>query len=177
MTTCSSRVSTADLCDLYWDSIGPNIQQAFPGLISLGGKRACAGPAMTVTCVDDNVLIRELVSSPGNGQVLVIDGGASANRALLGDVQTAKAMNNGWAGLVINGYVRDRELLALLPFAVFALGTVPLRPLKTGAGHLGGAVSFLNITIAQGDWVYVDSDGLIVSKRALELPAEALTEQ
>ncbi|WP_199885068.1 MFS transporter [Pseudomonas bohemica] len=141
MTTCSSRVSTVDLCDLYWDSIGPNIQQAFQGLVSLGGKRTCAGPAMTVTCVDDNVLIRELVSSPGNGQVLVIDGGTSANRALLGDVQTAKAMNNGWAGLVINGYVRDRELLSFMALR-FLLGVAE-------AGFFPGMVLYISYWFPQ----------------------------
>ncbi|WP_449431037.1 ribonuclease E activity regulator RraA [Pseudomonas putida] len=176
MSQVVSKCSTADLCDLYWESANLALQQAHPGLIPFGAQRSCGGPAATVSCVDDNVLIRELVSSPGLGRILVIDGAASANRALLGDIQAAKAMKNGWAGLVINGYVRDRDSLADLPFAVFALGTVPLRPLKTGAGAVGNPVSFLNVTIADGDWVYVDADGLLVSKHSLQQPTEALTE-
>ncbi|VVP38328.1 Putative 4-hydroxy-4-methyl-2-oxoglutarate aldolase [Pseudomonas fluorescens] len=176
MSASPTRFSTADLCDLYWEPLAGSVQQARPGLVSFGGRHMCYGPAMTVSTCDDNVLIRELVASPGNGRILVIDGSASSNRALLGDVQTMKAMKNGWAGLIINGYVRDRELLAALPFAVFALGTVPLRPLKTGSGKIGGVVNFLDVTIAPDNWVYADADGLIVSAVALDLPSEAPTE-
>jgi regulator of ribonuclease activity A len=176
MSALPTRISTADLCDLHWELLAGNLQQARPGLVSFGGRHMCYGPAMTVSTCDDNVLIRELVAAPGNGQILVIDGSASFNRALLGDVQTMKAMKNGWAGLIINGYVRDRELLAALPFAVFALGTVPLRPLKTGSGKIGDVVSFLGVTIAPGNWIYADADGLIVSTVALDVPSEAPAE-
>lgn len=156
------RVSTADLCDLYSDSAEHGLQVALPGLQSFGGIDCLCGPAYTVSCRDDNALIRESIGEAGEGRILVIDGRASTSRALLGDVQAARAMRNGWGGIVVHGYVRDRHALARLPFGVFALGTVPLRPLKACTGEIGGELKFLNLTIRPGSWVYADADGTIV---------------
>jgi regulator of ribonuclease activity A len=135
-----------------------------------------SGPAATLACRDDNSLLRELVQQPGEGRILVVDGQASTHRALLGDIQAARAMQNGWAGLLVHGYVRDRLALAKLPFPIFALGTVPLRPLKQRTGEVGGTLRFLNLTISPGMWVYADPDGVIVLNRAVSVPSEALAE-
>jgi regulator of ribonuclease activity A len=163
-------ISTADLCDQYSDRADLGLQVALPGLHSFGGHHFLYGPAHTISCIDDNGLIRDAVATPGEGRILVVDGQASTRRALLGDVQAARALNNGWGGVVIHGCVRDRLTLASLPFAIFAMGTVPLRPFRAGRGQIGGEVRFLNVTILPGNWIYADLDGMIVLNQAVEIP-------
>jgi regulator of ribonuclease activity A len=167
---CTLKISTADLCDHYSDRADLGLQVALPGLQSFGGHDCLFGPAYTISCIDDSGLIRETVATPGERRILVVDGHASTRRALLGDIQAARALDNGWGGIVIHGCVRDRLALASLPFAIFAIGTVPLRPLRAGSGQVGGEVSFLNVTIRPGTWVYADPDGMIVMNQAVEIP-------
>jgi len=167
------RISTADICDRCSDQPDAGLQVALPGLQPFGGTDHVSGPAATLACEDDNALLREIAGTPGLGRVLVIDGRGSTRRALLGDIQASRAMKNGWAGIIVHGYVRDRLSLAQLPFPVFALGTVPLRPLKNRTGETGGELKFLNITIRPGMWIYADPDGMIVLNRAIEIPAPA----
>jgi regulator of ribonuclease activity A len=152
------------------------LQVALPGLLPLGGHAWMSGPTATLACLDDNSLLRELVQQPGEGRILVIDGQASTHRALFGDIQAARAMQNGWRGLLVYGYVRDRLALAELPFPIFALGTVPLRPLKQRIGEVGGTLRFLNLTISPGMWIYADPDGVIVLNHAVSVPSEPLPE-
>lgn len=170
------KISTADLCDVCSDNKMCGLQVALPGLQPLGGIDFLYGPAVTISCIDDSGLIRELVATPGEGRILVVDGHASTRRALLGDIQAGRAMSNGWGGIVVHGCVRDRLALAVLPFAIFALGTVPLRPLKAGTGEIGGELSFLDVKVRPGMWIYADSDGMIVLNRAVEIPPPTTVE-
>jgi regulator of ribonuclease activity A len=170
------KISTADLCDRFSDIPDLGLQVALPGLKPFGAIDFLAGPTVTISCVDDNVLLREAVGTPGEGRILVVDGHASTHRALLGDIQAARAMNNGWGGIVINGCVRDRLSLAVLAFPVFALDTVPLRALKARTGELGGELGFLNLKIRPGMWIHADPDGTIVLNRVVEIPISSTTD-
>ncbi|BBA95528.1 putative ribonuclease activity regulator protein [Actinacidiphila reveromycinica] len=150
--------STADLCDAHEGTIG-----ACTGQFTLyGGHRAFRGTVATVRCEDDNVLARQAMSEPGAGRVLVVDGGGSLRCALMGDQMAEVALANGWAGVVVNGAVRDTALLRRLPLGVAALGSNPLRSGKQGTGRRDGEVSFGGVTFRPGATVYVDEDGVVV---------------
>ena len=127
-----------------------------------GGVRVFSGRIATVRCLEDNVLLKQLVAEPGEGRVLVVDGGGSLRCALAGDKVVGTAAANGWEGLVLNACVRDSSSLAELPIGVKALGTCPRPSGKTGAGELGVPVSFGGIGLAPGGLLYADDDGVIV---------------
>ena len=116
----------------------------------------------TLHCHEDIGLMRDTVSQPGHGQVLVIDGGGSVARALFGDVMAELASRNGWAGLVIHGVVRDADELNTINIGVKALGTVPKRGSRMGAGERDVPVHFGGVTFAPGDHLVADADGVIV---------------
>ena len=153
---------TADLSDAAGERLLPCV---LPWR-SFGGASSFAGEAATVLCRDDNGLVRDAVSQPGNGQVLVIDGGGSLSTALVGDVLAGQAQRNGWTGLLIHGAVRDVLALAGLEIGVLALGTNPRRGGAAGTGKQGLAVSFGGVTIRPGSTVYVDEDGVLVEADA-----------
>lgn len=127
-----------------------------------GGLRIFSGRIATVRCFEDNVLLKQLVEEPGEGRVLVVDGGGSLHCALAGDRIVGAAAANGWAGLVLNACVRDTASLAGLPIGVKALGACPRPSGKSGAGEVGVAVSFGGIELAPGGLLYADDDGVIV---------------
>lgn len=129
---------------------------------SYGLRRAFTGPIRTLRCHEDIGLMRDTVSQPGWGQVLVIDGGGSIRRALFGDVMAELASRNGWSGLVIHGAVRDADELAAIDIGVKALGTVPKRGSRTGAGERDVPVHFGGMTFTPGDHLVADADGVIV---------------
>ena len=158
---------TPDLCDLYADQIqiADSIFQDF------GGRSNFFGQVVTVSCFEDNSRVRELVSEPGNGRVIVVDGRGSRRRALLGDMLAEKAVNNGWAGLVINGAVRDAVALSQLSLGVKALCAFPLPTVKRGLGEVGNTVDFAGVTIRQGDYIYCDPNGIVVAQSELALPS------
>ena len=153
----------------------PDIADEHPGDVqaleldfrNYGAIHHFSGEAVTVKCHEDNSLVKELVGGPGNGRVIVVDGGGSRRRALLGDMLAEKAAANGWSGLVINGVVRDVDQLAEIAIGIQALGSIPLKTEKLGHGqgdiplHLGGA------NIRPGDWVYADNNGVLVASRKL----------
>ena len=146
-----------DLCDACDDA------QACAVLFqSYGLRRAFTGPMRTLRIHEDIALMRDTVSQPGLGQVLVIDGEGSVARALFGDVMAELASRNGWAGLVIHGVVRDAVELNTIDIGVKALGTVPKRGSRTGAGERDVPVHFGGVTFTPGDHVVVDADGVIV---------------
>ena len=148
---------TTDLCDACDDA------QACAVLFqSYGLRRAFTGPMRTLRIHEDIALMRDTVSQPGLGQVLVIDGEGSVARALFGDVMAELASRNGWAGLVIHGVVRDAVELNTIDIGVKALGTVPKRGSRTGAGERDVPVHFGGVTFTPGDHVVVDADGVIV---------------
>ncbi|MDJ0879459.1 MAG: ribonuclease E activity regulator RraA [Halieaceae bacterium] len=153
----------------------PDIADEFPEDVhaieldfrSYGAVKAFSGEVVTVKCYEDNSLVKELVGTPGEGRVLVVDGGGSKRRALLGDMLAAKAADNNWSGLVINGVIRDVDEIGVTQLGVKALGTIPLKTEKLGHGqqdiplHLGG------VNIHPGDWVYADNNGVLVAGRKL----------
>ena len=148
---------TTDLCDACEDA------QACAVLFqSYGLRRAFTGPMRTLRIHEDIALMRDTVSQPGLGQVLVIDGEGSVARALFGDLMAELASRNGWAGLVIHGVVRDAVELNTIDIGVKALGTVPKRGSRTGAGERDVPVRFGGVTFTPGDHVVVDADGVIV---------------
>ncbi|MDQ2998953.1 MAG: ribonuclease E activity regulator RraA [Chloroflexota bacterium] len=158
------QAKTVDLCDQYADKL----QVATPIFRDYGGKLAFCGPISTVQVHEDNVLVRAALEEPGNGRVLVVDGGGSLRCALVGDQLAALGLGNGWAGVVINGCIRDITALAGLPFGVKALATNPLRSAKRGMGARDIQVVFAGLTCTPEHYLYADEDGIIVAERPLE---------
>ena len=148
---------TSDLCD----ACDAALACALP-LRGYGRRRAFAGNIRTIRCHEDIALMRDVVSQPGGDQVLVIDGGGSLARALFGDVMAGMAVRNGWAGLVINGAIRDAVEIDTMDIGVKALGTVPRRGERTGAGEVDVPVHFGGITFTPGHRLVADEDGVIV---------------
>jgi regulator of ribonuclease activity A len=149
---------TADLVD----EIGPDVRSCDLQLRQYGARTEFAGPVTTVRCFQDNALLKSVLSEPGDGGVLVIDGGGSLHTALVGDVIAELARSNGWVGLVVHGAVRDASTLRTLDIGIKALGTNPRKSTKTGAGERDQPVEFGGITFAPGDVVHSDDDGIVV---------------
>jgi regulator of ribonuclease activity A len=156
-------ISTPDLCDRY----GERVQVAEPLFIDFGGRAALAGEIETVRVLEDNALVRRMLEAEGRGRVLVVDGQGSRRCALIGGRLAALAAANGWAGLVVNGCVRDVGELAAVPLGVKALAACPRAPAKTGAGERGVPVTFAGITFTPGHRVWGDADGLVVGATGL----------
>jgi len=154
--------STPDLCDE-----APEVNAVELQFFNLGQVKQFAGPAVTIKCHEDNSLVKACVDEPGQGRVIVVDGGGSRRRALLGDMLAEKAANNGWAGLVINGVIRDVDEIGKIALGVQALGTCPVKTEKLGVGQRDIDIRIGGVNIAPGDYVYADNNGVIVSKRQL----------
>ena len=154
---------TADLCDAHED----RVRVLAPMLRSYGGARAAGGPVRTLKIFEDNALVREMLAEPGQGARLVIDGGGSLRRALLGDNLAELAVKNGWAGVVVYGCIRDSAAIGRLPLGVWALATHPMKTVKRGEGQRDVPVSFGGVTFAPGMFAYADEDGVIVSDAPL----------
>ncbi|MGL5757318.1 putative 4-hydroxy-4-methyl-2-oxoglutarate aldolase [Plesiomonas sp.] len=154
-----------DLCDRYAESL-----TILPPLFrNFGGKPIFYGQVVTVRCPEDNSLVREIVTQPGFGQILVIDGAGSLRRALLGDQLAHEAQNNGWAGIVVFGAIRDVGELAQMQLGIQALGACPMKTDKRGLGEHGISVDIQGIRIHPGDWLYADLNGIAISKTELNL--------
>jgi regulator of ribonuclease activity A len=149
---------TADLVD----DIGPDVRSCDLQLRQFGGRSQFAGPITTVKCFEDNALLKSVLSEPGNGGVLVIDGGGSLHAALVGDVIAGLGVDNGWVGLIINGAVRDSSTLRTLDIGVKALGTNPRKSTKSGEGLRDAAVEFGGVVFVPGHIVHSDDDGIVV---------------
>ena len=150
-------MTTSDLFDAH-----PGAASCETQFRQFGGRRSFSGPVATVRCLEDNVLLRAAVSDPGEGRVLVVDGGGSFRCALLGDNIAEIAVANGWSGLIVNGCVRDVVALAELPIGLKALGTNPRPSGKAGAGETGVPVTFGGVEFSPGALLYADDDGVIV---------------
>ena len=157
--------STPDLCDVYEGGISV----LDPMFTNFGGRQRFYGEAVTVKCFEDNSTVKELAGTAGNGRVMVVDGGGSLRRALLGDMVGAKALANGWAGFVIYGAIRDVDELGGMDLGVQALATHPMKTEKKGIGDLDVPVTFACVTIHLGDFVACDNNGIVVSPVALEV--------
>lgn len=125
------------------------------------------GPIATVQCFEDNALLKSVLQGPGHGRVMVVDGGGSTRRALVGDQMAAILRASGWAGILINGAVRDCAEIDGMEVGVFCLGTSPKRGAKAGAGRAEVPVSFGGVDFRPGQYVYCDADGVLVSDQKL----------
>ncbi|MDJ0376399.1 ribonuclease E activity regulator RraA [Cryobacterium sp. PH31-L1] len=153
-------VLTADL----YDERGDELQSVPLQFQTIGGRAQFGGPIRTVTCFEDNALLKSILSTPGDGAVLVIDGGGSLNSALMGDMIADLAVANGWSGAIINGAVRDRVAIGALDLGVKALGSNPRKSSKTGSGTADAVVEFAGVTFTPGRTVYCDEDGILVER-------------
>jgi regulator of ribonuclease activity A len=156
---------TADLCDAFNGQV-----EVVEGLFwDYGGAMRFCGVVETVSAFEDNSRVRECVEQPGDGKVLVIDGGASMRRAMLGDLLAEKAVANGWNGVLVNGCIRDAAAIAQMNLGVKALGTHPRKTEKRGLGEHNVQVRFGGVTFVPGHYLYADEDGIIVAQRPLEM--------
>ena len=158
--TPSNLVNTADL----YDERGEDLDSLSLQFQSLGGHTHFSGPVRTVRCFEDNALLKATLATPGNGAVLVVDGGGSLRTALMGDLIAASAVDNGWAGVVINGAIRDRVAVAGLPLGVKALGSNPRKSAKDGAGEIDVDLEIDGVAIRPGQLIWCDPDGILLER-------------
>src|SRR5690606_22859401 len=158
----TSNMSTAICAARY-----ARLRTASPIFFDCGCRRFFGGPVTTVKVFEDNSLVRQALEEPGEGRVLVVDGGGSMRCALLGDQLAAMAQCNGWAGVVVYGCIRDSADIARIDLGVKALQTHPLRSVKKGVGERDVPVTFAGITIRPGDYLYADEDGVVVADEQL----------
>jgi regulator of ribonuclease activity A len=152
--------ATADLVD----ELGDDAHSCDTQFRQFGGRTAFAGRITTVRCFEDNALLKSVLSQPGDGGVLVIDGGASLHAALVGDVIAGLGQSSGWAGIIVNGAVRDSAALRSIDIGIKALGTNPRKSTKTGSGERDVDIKFGGITFVPGEIAYSDDDGIIVTQ-------------
>lgn len=161
MSLTDSRLKTADLYDMHEEAL----QICAPVFRHYGGHRDFHGAIATLKCFEDNSLVRELLSQPGEGRVLVVDAGGSLRCAMLGDQLAQLAVDNEWAGVVMFGCIRDAVEIGEMPLGVLALATHPRKSVKNGVGEVGGSVNFAGVTFRPGEWIYADEDGVVVLDR------------
>ena len=157
------EASTSDLADAH----GEGARVLAPGLRHYGGRRRFAGRIATVRCFEDNTHVKELVATPGEARVLLVDGGGSTRCALVGDLLAGEALTNGWAGIVVHGAVRDTAALGTLELGVMALGSSPRRSRKDGHGAVAVPVEICGVTCRPGEYLVADEDGVVVVDSAL----------
>jgi regulator of ribonuclease activity A len=153
--------------DLY-DAHEKDVQVADPLFRNYGGAPRFCGPIATLKLHEDNSLVRTALEEPGNGRVLVIDGGGSLRCALVGDQLAVLGRKNGWAGIVVNGCIRDSVEIGNMDIGIKALNTNPRKSVKKGAGDRDIAVTFAGVTFRPGEFVYADEDGVLVSAKRLD---------
>lgn len=157
---------TPDLCDEYPELI----QVVEPMFNNYGGRESFGGEIVTLKAFEDNSKVRELVATDGTGKVMVVDGGGSLRRAMLGDMLAEKAASNGWEGIIIYGCIRDVDVIMDTELGVQALATNPLKTDKKGLGEVNVEVKFGGVVFIPGHFVYADNNGVIVSSQALSMP-------
>lgn len=157
---------TPDLCDAY-----PDVRVVTPMFRNFGGRKSFGGQVVTVKCFEDNSRVKELLATPGAGKVLVVDGGASMRCALLGDLIGESAVKHQWEGVIVYGCVRDVDALGQLDLGVQALAAMPMKSVRKGIGETGVRLSFGGVVIEDGEYIYADNNGVIVSDKKLEMPA------
>ena len=155
--------TTADLYDKY----GDDLKVALPIFKDYGAKRIFHGPISTVKAHEDNNLVRTALEEPGEGRILIVDGDESLRCAMLGDMLAKLGMENGWSGIIVFGCIRDADVIATIDIGVKALNTNPRKSLKQGLGDRDIPVSFAGITFNVGEYVYADTDGVIVSEKKI----------
>jgi len=156
--------STCDLCDQFPD----RIRVLAPIFRHYGGRTRFSGSIATIKCFEDNVFIREAAVEEGRGRVMVIDGGGSLRSALVGDGIAEWARDHGWAGMIINGCVRDTVALAKVDLGVMAIGVNPVTPGKRCVGARDVAVTFGDVRFVPGEYAYCDEDGVVIASEQLD---------
>ena len=151
---------TTDVCDEYAEARSCELQ------FRILGRKCFQGKIRTLRCLEDNALLRRIFSQPGNGAIMVVDGGGSLRTALMGDLMARLAMQNGWGGAVIYAAVRDVAVLQALDFGVKAIGSNPKRSGKSGTGEVDIPVTFGGVTFSPGPWLCSDEDGIVVMPQA-----------
>ncbi|MFS0712725.1 ribonuclease E activity regulator RraA [Microbacterium sp. 2P01SA-2] len=154
---------TTATADLY-DERGDELDSLGVQLLDLGGRTAFEGPIRTVRCHRDNALVKHVLATPGDGAVLVVDGGGSLESALVGDLIAASAVENGWAGIIVNGAIRDRAAIASLDLGVKALGSNPRKSSKDGVGDVDVPVTVGGVVFTPRRHVWADADGVLVER-------------
>ena len=161
--------ATTDLCDDNPGLLEDGGLRVLPPVFRHFGKRVqFAGPAATLKVHEDNALVRATLETRGEGRVLVVDGGGSLRRALVGGQLGLLAQDNGWAGVVVDGCVRDSAELAQCDVGIMALATHPQRSAREGVGKRDVIVRIAGVAVHPGDWVYADADGVLVAARKLD---------
>ncbi|WP_138515058.1 ribonuclease E activity regulator RraA [Rhodoferax bucti] len=167
--------ATCDFCDAFKADTSGDFRVLPPVFRDFGGRQVFCGPVQTVQCLDDNSRVKEAVESPGwidtpagrVGKVLVVDGGASLRKALLGGNLAAAAARNGWAGVLVDGCVRDVAELEQQAIGIRALASMPLPTDRRQQGVADVPVRVQGVWVRPGDWLYADRDGIVVSPRPL----------
>lgn len=157
------KISTPDLCDEH----GDEVQVAAPVLKHFGGVRQFGGAIATVKCFEDNSKVGEMLKADGKGRVLLVDGGASPRRSLLGDRLVTQAVENNWAGIIVYGYIRDVEDIETMPIGVMAMGTIPRKTCKRGEGRVNIDLDVAGLKASPGNYIYADGSGVILSEKSL----------
>jgi regulator of ribonuclease activity A len=157
------KIGTADICDEHGDSA----QVADPVFRSFGGLSQCCGQIATIRIDEDNSDLIASLNEPGQGRFLAVDAGG-AYCAVVGDRLAALAHKNGWAGLVINGYVRDISEISAMPIGIWALGACPRRSTRKARGQRGVELEFAGVRFVPGHFLYADQDGVVVTARAVD---------
>lgn len=156
----TSLPTTADLCDKY----GDKLQYVQPLFQFYGGKNHFAGQIVTVKCFEDNSFVKSVLSTAGQGKVLIIDGGGSLRRALVGDLIALDAVKNKWEGIIVNGCIRDSAKINTMPeIGIKALNTHPRKTDKKNIGEKEVIVEFASTKFVPGQWVVADVDGIVVA--------------
>ena len=155
-------ISTPDINDKY-----PNTE-VITDFNHFGAVSSFFGQISTVECFEDNSLVKEKLSEKSDGGVLVVSGNKSKKVALLGDMIASMALKNGWSGIIIDGYVRDIEILRNIDIGIMALGSCPRRSRKEGKGEVDGIIVIDDIAIKPRQWLYADINGIVISKKSLK---------
>jgi regulator of ribonuclease activity A len=160
---------TADLCDAHADKLAAGTLRVLPPVLplKLGAANTCHGQIVTLKLFEDNALVREQLAKPGADRVLLVDGGGSTRRALVGGNLAKLAADNGWAGIIVHGAVRDANEIDACNLVVRAIATCPQPTAKKGEGAVNVPVEIAGLRIEPGQWLYEDRDGVLVSHTAL----------
>ena len=168
----SSTISCCDFCDREIEAIAAGAVRVLPPVFKNFGRLAhFRGQVSTVQCCEDNTQVRAALETAGMARILVVDGGGSLRHALFGGNLAALAARNGWAGVVIDGCVRDVPEIATAPIGARALAAIPMPARRQGAGQRDVAVRIQGVWVRPGNWLYADADGMLVSDAPLHLPS------
>lgn len=157
--------NTSELCNTYVDLI----DVLEPIFSNYGGRNSFGGQVVTIKCFENNGLIKQVLSSDGEGKVLVIDGGGSTRRALINIELAEQALNNNWEGIICYGSVRDVDAIEELELGIQGLVSIPVGASNDSYGESDIAVNFAGVTFLPDDHVYADNSGIILSADPLDI--------